>query len=70
MRGAILLVRHGESEGNAARTFSPSTQVPLTERGRRQAAATAEILRGRFAPVRLVTSSFRRAHQTADGLAG
>ena len=30
--GRLLLVRHGESEGNALRRFTESEQVPLTPR--------------------------------------
>ena len=63
------MVRHGESEGNATRTFTLSDEVPLTDLGRTQARSTAEILRGRFAPVRLISSPFRRARQTADEIA-
>jgi probable phosphoglycerate mutase len=64
--GRIILVRHGESEGNATRTFTHSPEVPLTDSGREQARRSGEILRDRFRPVRLISSPFRRAHQTAE----
>ena len=39
--GKFILVRHGESEGNRERRFTISSEVPLTELGRRQAHAAA-----------------------------
>lgn len=65
-RGGLLLVRHGESEGNAARTFTASPEVPITELGRSQARRAGELILERFSPARLVASSFRRAIQTAE----
>lgn len=65
-RGGLLLVRHGESEGNATRTFTATPEVPITELGRRQARAAGQLIAERYAPVRLVASSFRRAVQTAQ----
>lgn len=41
----ILLVRHGESLGNEKKIFCGRTDVPLTEKGRKQACATAEYLK-------------------------
>jgi broad specificity phosphatase PhoE len=64
--GRILIVRHAESEGNASRRFTLSAEEPLTELGRRQAQRSAEVLRGRFAPVRLLSSPYRRARETAE----
>jgi len=40
----FYFVRHGESEGNAARIFTGQTDSPLTARGRQQAATVAEEL--------------------------
>jgi probable phosphoglycerate mutase len=40
----ILLVRHGQSEGNAEGRFGGHTATPLSPRGRRQAEATAHAL--------------------------
>ncbi len=67
--GRLLLVRHGESEGNALRRFTDSEQVPLTPKGREQAERAAALLRARFAPVGIVSSPFTRAHQTAEIIA-
>jgi broad specificity phosphatase PhoE len=64
-RGRLLLVRHGESEGNRERRFSPNPEILLTERGVEQACATAELIRGHFRPSRIVSSPFRRARDTA-----
>ncbi len=69
MQGQLILVRHGESVGNATETFTDSPEVPLTELGCAQARESAETLRKRFRPVRLISSPFRRAHQTAEIIA-
>src|SRR2546427_2251070 len=68
--GRLLLIRHGESEGNRDRVFCRTPDVPLTEEGRCQARAAGGWIAERFAPVRIVTSPFARARQTADILAG
>jgi broad specificity phosphatase PhoE len=58
-------MRHGESEGNRDRVFTRTPEVPITEVGARQVRAAAEWLRGRYAPVRIVSSPYRRARQSA-----
>jgi broad specificity phosphatase PhoE len=59
----IVLVRHGETEWSRSGKHTGSTDVPLTERGREQARALGEALRGRdFALV--LTSPLRRALET------
>jgi broad specificity phosphatase PhoE len=61
----LVLVRHGESEGNAAGQLLGRGDSPLTARGRSDAAS----LRGSFGPVsRLVSSPLRRAFDTAGAL--
>lgn len=62
--GRILLVRHGESEGNATRTFTDSTEVPLTDLGRSQARRAADIIAASYAPKLVVASPYARAHET------
>ena len=56
----LLLVRHGQSVWNAERRWQGRADPPLSERGRRQAAAAqpdrADVV---------VTSPLRRAHETA-----
>lgn len=61
---AVYLVRHGESEGNAAGVFSGITDHPLTALGRAQAVEAAARLSGRRFAV-LFTSTLTRAIDTA-----
>lgn len=63
-RRVIWLIRHGETDANAARVVQ-RPEVALSARGRRQADRLAARLGG--APVRLVVSSdLRRAVETAE----
>lgn len=64
--GRLLLVRHGESEGNRDRIFTRTPAVPITVHGRQQAREAGEMLQTHFRPQRLVSSPFVRARQTAD----
>ena len=62
----LVLLRHGESEGNAARQLVGRNDSPLTDRGRAQAAAMA----GALGTVgRLISSPLARARTTAAALA-
>jgi probable phosphoglycerate mutase len=64
---AIFVVRHGETELNAARIIQMPT-TPLSDRGRRQARRLA----ARVAPLgvaRILTSDFVRAVETAEAIA-
>ena len=65
----LLLVSHGESEGNRDRTFTQNPDVPLTPFGREQARAAAHRLAKGYRPSRIVASPFTRARQTADIIA-
>jgi broad specificity phosphatase PhoE len=65
----LLLIRHAESEGNRDQVFTATPLVGLTDRGRQQARAAAEWIRGRHAPTHVVSSPFARARQTAEILA-
>ena len=67
--GRLLLIRHGESEGNRDRVFTRSPEVPLTDVGRAQARHAAEWLAARYRPTGIVSSPFVRARQTAGVLA-
>ncbi|HZG54741.1 MAG TPA: histidine phosphatase family protein [Pyrinomonadaceae bacterium] len=64
----ILLIRHGQSEGNAERRFGGHTATPLSALGRKEAEATARAL-GREAVTAIYSSDLRRAVETAAPLA-
>jgi len=69
----MILMRHGETLFNVvfgATRVDPGVRDPdLTPRGREQAAEAAEALRGEDV-VRIITSPYRRALQTAEIIAG
>jgi broad specificity phosphatase PhoE len=64
----VLLIRHGQSEGNAARRFGGHTATPLSERGHRQAFATAQALASESLSA-IYSSDLSRAMETAAPLA-
>ena len=64
----VLLIRHGQSEGNAARRFGGHTATPLSSRGRRQAQATARALKDEELTA-IYSSDLARAVETAEPLA-
>jgi len=68
--GRLLLVRHGESEGNRDRRFSHDTEIALTELGERQARSIGATIARDFRPTRIVASPYRRARDTAAFIAG
>ena len=61
----LILVRHGESDGNAAGLLLGRIDSPLTERGRGQARSLAAAVAG---ATRLVSSPLARARETAAAL--
>ncbi len=64
----VVLIRHGQSEGNAAGRFGGHTATPLSTRGKAQAEATARALANeKFSAI--YTSDLLRAVQTATPLA-
>ena len=63
MKTELLLIRHGESEGNRLHVFCGRTDVPLTDRGRMQAEATAEFLKDRTIHA-FYSSPLSRAYDT------
>jgi len=64
----VLLIRHGQSEGNAERRFGGHTATPLSPRGRRQAQATARALHDEGLTA-IYSSDLARALETAQPLA-
>ena len=68
MTRTLLLVRHGESEGNAARMFTGHGPSPLTARGAAQAEALAAAL-APAEPAVIYSSDLPRALATAAPLA-
>lgn len=64
----ILLVRHGQSQGNAERRFGGHLPTPLSELGARQAEATARALAAEGVTA-IYSSDLLRAVQTAEPLA-
>lgn len=64
----LLLVRHGQSEGNVEGLIQGQIDKPLTELGRTQAAAVAERLRSEGGFDRIVASPLARALATAEAI--
>jgi broad specificity phosphatase PhoE len=63
----FVLLRHGESIGNAQSRWQGQSDYPLTEKGRAQATALAE--RWKFEDVKFdlaITSTLMRARETAE----
>ena len=64
----VLLIRHGQSKGNAERRFGGHTATPLSARGHKQAEATARILKSESITA-IYSSDLARAMDTAKPLA-
>jgi len=62
----LILVRHGESEGNRDRLFTTSPSARLTELGREQALQAARLIARTFQPQTIVASPYARARETAE----
>ena len=67
-RTKLVLVRHGQTDSNAAGRFQGQQDVPLNRIGRSQAATLAERL-VRLKAARVVTSDLLRASATAEAIA-
>lgn len=63
--GALVLVRHGQSQWNLENRFTGWTDVPLTPQGEKDAAVTAGVLK-EFTFDRAFSSRLIRANQTLD----
>src|SRR3954468_4930951 len=64
----VLLLRHGQSQGNAERRFGGHTPTPLSQLGHAQAEATARALASEGVTA-IYSSDLLRAVQTAEPLA-
>ena len=64
----VLLIRHGQSQGNAEHRFGGHSATPLSERGRNEAEATAQALRLESITA-IYSSDLQRAVDTAEPLA-
>jgi probable phosphoglycerate mutase len=71
--GEIILLRHGETEWSRTGRHTGRTDVPLTDHGRRQAAAAGRLLGGRritaawSSPAQRAQDSAKLAGLTLDG---
>lgn len=64
MRKRLLLLRHAETSANRKGQFTGLADVPLSERGRRQALATSELVR-QHTPQLCLSSPLQRSLGTA-----
>ena len=64
----LVLLRHGQTEFNAGSRMQGQLDTDLTDLGRSQALAAAEVLAKRL-PLLIVSSDLRRAFDTAETLA-
>lgn len=64
----ILLIRHGESEADILKVHEGRADFPLTELGKRQAAAMGKWVASHYKIDVIVASTLRRAAQTAEFL--
>jgi broad specificity phosphatase PhoE len=64
----LVILRHGETEHNAAGVWQGQLDSRLSDRGRQQAEAVGPALRA-LHPVRVVSSDLSRARETAESVA-
>lgn len=67
--GRLILVRHGQSEGNRDQRFTRSPAAALTDLGRRQAREAAARIARLFKPEHVVASPYTRARDTGEIIA-
>ena len=71
MKALVYMIRHGESLGNLEKRFLGHTDLPLTDKGRAQAARAAAYLSANgIRPDAVYASSLSRAYETARIAAG
>lgn len=64
----LLVIRHGESEGDLVDVHEGRADFFLTQRGERQAKAMAQYVSERFTVTKIYSSSLRRARRVAEFL--
>lgn len=69
MKTKVIMVRHGETEWNALCKFLGTVDIPLNEKGRRQAGYAREALEGEQIDV-IYSSPMIRAYETGDIIRG
>jgi 2,3-bisphosphoglycerate-dependent phosphoglycerate mutase len=62
----ILLIRHGESEGDILRVHEGLADLLLTDRGRMQAKEMAIVVKEKYMPEVIWASTLKRARETAE----
>jgi broad specificity phosphatase PhoE len=62
----LILVRHGQTDGNVSLRLHGRTDTPLNDLGHRQAERTARQIAELFTVDAVVSSPLQRAHQTAN----
>lgn len=62
----FVIIRHGQTPGNAERCYVGALDQPLSEKGRKQARAQKNVLASALSDVdRVYVSTLRRTHETA-----
>jgi len=69
METTIVLIRHGESQGNLNCRFIGHGDVPLTPLGEKQAEMTAEYVKDKYKFDVIIASDLQRAYNTAKKIA-
>jgi len=65
----ILIVRHGQSVADIEERHEGRADFPLTELGREQAAKVASWIAEKYPPEIMLSSTLRRASETAEAIA-
>lgn len=69
MKTKVIMVRHGETEWNVLCKFLGSVDLPLNEKGRRQAGYAQDVLKDERIDV-IYSSPMKRAYETAEIIRG
>ena len=68
MKTTLLLIRHGESQANLEKKFAGHWDIPLTQRGLKQAELTANYIAKTYKVDKIFSSDLSRAFDTAKAL--